>query len=125
MNANANPAYFNLHIRPIFLYPLGLELPHQCGQPQHVFDPGHCPPSGQDHKGVRLAHISPIRWKIGQLPILGVIKYSPLPPALAAIHELKFPAAPGMKKVSYSKFLFCMWRIGCSSRPMPRDAWKT
>ena len=67
------PAYFTLHIRLIFLYTLALELPDQCGQPQHVFDPGHGAPSGQDHKGVRLANISPIRGKIGQLPILGRI----------------------------------------------------
>jgi len=115
----SSTAYFTLQIRPNLLYSARFEILDQIDQSQQVFESGKRSPSGEDHKRIGLSDIGPTRWEKGRLPIFGIIKNSPLAPTQPAINKPKLPSAPGVKWVGYPKMLFCILRMGCSSRPMP------
>src|ERR1700692_4048429 len=115
--------YFNLHIRPISFTALRFEILDQIDQPQQVLESGERSLPGVDDERVDLTGVGPTRREKGRLPIFGIIKNSPLTPTTPTINKLKLPSAPGMKWVGYSKILFCVLRIRCNSRPMPRGRW--
>jgi hypothetical protein len=92
------------------------------GQAQQVLESTHRSPSGEHYERIDLTGIGPSGWEIGHLPIRGVVKHPPLAPALAAIHKLKPLSTPWVKRVGYTKILFWMLCMGCSSRSMPKGA---
>jgi hypothetical protein len=118
-------------VRCILLYTFGLisftvprfEILDQIDQPQQVSESGKRSPPGVDDERVDVTGVGPTRREKGRLPIFGIIKNSPLTPTTPAINKLILPSAPGMKWVGYPKILFCILRIRCSSRPMPRVRW--
>ena len=108
-----------LHMRLNFLYRIGSQISRQLHQPEQVLHPPHGPPLRQLNKRVHLAYIRPTSWKIGHLSFGDVVKHPPLSPALAAVHELKPPAPPRVKRMRDAEKLFAIVLIGCSSHPMP------